>query len=112
MPPVAAFDAITLLAVLEHFAADDYDGLRSGCARFLKPGGYLIITVPSPKVDGILKVLLAIGLIDGMSLEEHHGFDVEDTTTVFPPPAFQIGKPPAIPTGLKQAFCVPAHGRT
>jgi SAM-dependent methyltransferase len=74
MTQVAAFDAITLLAVLEHFAPGNYEGLRSGCARCLKPGGNLIITVPSLKLDRILKVLLSIGLIDGMSLEAHHGY--------------------------------------
>ena len=104
MPPVPAFDAITLLAVLEHFAAGDYQSLRSGCARFLKPGGYLIITVPSPKVDLILKVLLAIGLIDGMSLDEHHGFDARETTTVFPPPEFQLVKQQCFQLGLNNLF--------
>jgi hypothetical protein len=104
MPPVAPFDAITLLAVLEHFAAGDYEGLRAGCARFLKPGGCLIITVPSPKVDLILKVLLAIGLIDGMSLEEHHGYDVRETTRIFPPPDFQLVQHQRFQLGLNNLF--------
>jgi SAM-dependent methyltransferase len=104
MPPVAAFDAITLLAVLEHFAVGDHESLRQGCSRFLKPGGYLIVTVPSPKVDHILKVLHAIGLIDGMSLEEHHGYDVRETTTIFPPPEFRLVKHQRFQLGLNNLF--------
>ncbi len=45
------FDIITMLAVLEHFPEAGYDSLRSGCAKFLRPGGKLLITVPSPQVD-------------------------------------------------------------
>jgi SAM-dependent methyltransferase len=90
MPAVAPFDAITMLAVLEHFPADAYPDLTSGCARFLKPGGHLIITVPSPVVDHVLKVLKALRLIHGMSLEEHHGFEVNQTTGIFPEPEFRL----------------------
>ena len=104
MPPVPAFDAITMLAVLEHFPAAEYETLRSGCARFLKPGGHLIITVPSPQVDRILEVLQAVRLIDGMSLEEHHGFDVGATATVFPPPDFQLVSHQRFQLGLNNLF--------
>ena len=104
MPPVAAFDAITMLAVLEHFPADEYEGLRAGCARFLRPGGLLIITVPSPQVDRILQVLLAVRLIDGMSLEEHHGFNAGDTAAIFPPPEFQLVKHRRFQLGLNNLF--------
>lgn len=104
MPPVEPFDAITMLAVLEHFAEADYASLRAGCARFLKPGGYLIITVPSPKVDYILKVLLALRLINGMSLEEHHGFEVGHTTRIFLTPDFTLVKQKRFQLGLNNLF--------
>ena len=104
MPAVEPFDAIVMLAVLEHFAEGDYASLREGCVQFLKPGGHLIITVPSPKVDYILKVLLALRLIDGMSLEEHHGYDVRETTRIFPPPAFELVKHQRFQLGLNNLF--------
>jgi SAM-dependent methyltransferase len=104
MPPVEPFDAIVMLAVLEHFAAGDYADLRAGCLRFLKPGGYLIITVPSPKVDHILRALLALRLIDGMSLEEHHGYDVRETTRIFPAPGFLLVTHKRFQLGLNNLF--------
>jgi len=42
------FDAITMLAVLEHITPDQHPELVSGCASLLRQGGRLIITVPSP----------------------------------------------------------------
>ncbi len=104
MPPVEPFDAITMLAVLEHFPVGEHERLRSGCARFLKPGGHLIITVPSPTVDHILKFLFAIRLIDGMALEEHHGFDVGDTAAIFPPPTFQLVEHRRFQLGLNNLY--------
>ena len=77
------FDAITMLAVLEHFPDSQYAGLSANCAKFLKPKGKVIITVPSAMVDRILVVLKGLRLIDGMSLEEHHGYDTSRTEAVF-----------------------------
>ena len=88
MPVVPPFDVITMLAVLEHFPASQYSMLHDGCARFLKPGGLLIITVPSPRVDVILGLLGRMNLIDGMSLDEHHGYRVDKRKKSFVPPAF------------------------
>jgi len=104
MPEVAPFDAITMLAVLEHIPESAFEDLSRGCVRFLKPGGHLIITVPSPLVDHILKVLKALRLIDGMSLEEHHGYRVEQTTDIFAPPAFRLVCRKHFQLGLNNLF--------
>jgi len=104
MPEVAPFDAITMLAVLEHIPEAEFESLSGGCTRFLKPGGHLIITVPSPLVDHILKVLKALCLVDGMSLEEHHGYRVEQTTRIFAPPAFRLVCHKHFQLGLNNLF--------
>ena len=98
------FDTITMLAVLEHFPAEAYQPLGEGCARFLKTGGHLVITVPSPAVDRILEVLKALRLIDGMSLEEHHGFQVHQTHEIFPPPRFELVRNSRFQLGLNNLF--------
>jgi hypothetical protein len=104
MPEVPPFDAITMLAVLEHIPALEYEALRGGCTRFLKPRGNLIITVPSPLVDHILAVLKALRLVDGMSLEEHHGYRVEETEKIFAPPAFKLVCRKRFQLGLNNLF--------
>jgi 2-polyprenyl-3-methyl-5-hydroxy-6-metoxy-1,4-benzoquinol methylase len=83
LPETRPFDAITMLAVLEHIPADQQPRWATACARLLKPGGYLVITTPSAMVDPILSVLKSIRLIDGMSLEEHYGFDPRCVPSVF-----------------------------
>jgi hypothetical protein len=104
MPPVQPFDVITMLAVLEHFPPAEYENLKNGCLRFLKPGGLLLITVPSSRVDQILAVLKFFRLIDGMSLEEHHGFEVQETTSIFPAENFRLLRHATFQLGLNHLF--------
>ncbi len=104
MPAVEPFDVITLLAVLEHFPPAEYDHLRAGCLKFLRPGGRLIITVPSAAVDRVLAVLKFLRLIDGMSLEEHHGYRVEQTTDLFPAKSFRLLSRKGFQLGLNNLF--------
>jgi len=93
-----------MLAVLEHFPPAQYGELRRGCVKFLKPGGRLIITVPSPAVDHILSMLKFLRLIDGMSLEEHHGYDVNQTPAIFPAEDFRLLKRATFQLGLNNLF--------
>jgi 2-polyprenyl-3-methyl-5-hydroxy-6-metoxy-1,4-benzoquinol methylase len=104
MPTAKPFDVITMLAVLEHFPASQYDELIDGCLRFLRPGGLLIITVPSPWTDHILTVLKFLKVIDGMSLEEHHGYRVEQTTVLFSSNAFRLLRWQRFQLGLNNLF--------
>jgi len=76
LPDSDPFDVITLLAVMEHIPRQEHRALATAIASRLKPGGKLIITVPSPLVEHILAFLRAVRLISGMALEEHYGFDV------------------------------------
>lgn len=83
LPDDRPFDVITMLAVLEHVPTDGQKPLALDCARHLKPGGHLIITVPSPAVDWILAVLRFFRLVHGMALEQHYGYDPRQTPSLF-----------------------------
>jgi SAM-dependent methyltransferase len=90
-PPLPqGMDVITLLAVVEHLSETERASLASECAPRLRPGGYLIITVPSPRVDAILAGLAALRLIDGMKLHEHHGFDPSAVVGLFAQAPFEL----------------------
>jgi SAM-dependent methyltransferase len=91
--PDGTFDAIVLLATLEHIR--DKEPLARECFRLLRAGGRIIITVPSPRVDQIVGLLHRLHLADGMSLEEHHGFDPSTTPEIF----------------LEQGFILEHHAR-
>ena len=104
LPAGLRCDVITMLAVLEHIPKDAQAGLAATCAELLNPGGRVVITVPSPRVDDILALLGRLRLIDGMSLEEHYGFDPEDTLRVFGPPAFRLHERRSFQLGLNNMF--------
>jgi 2-polyprenyl-3-methyl-5-hydroxy-6-metoxy-1,4-benzoquinol methylase len=102
--PELEADVITMLAVLEHMPVAAQGELASACADRLRPGGRVVITVPSPKVDAILAVLQKLRVIDGMSLEEHHGFEAETTPDLFPPPRYRLLTHETFQLGLNNLF--------
>jgi SAM-dependent methyltransferase len=64
------FDNVVMLAVLEHLP--DPEPVLCEAYRILAPGGSLILTWPSAKVDPILKVLHVLRLVsDEMESDEH-----------------------------------------
>jgi 2-polyprenyl-3-methyl-5-hydroxy-6-metoxy-1,4-benzoquinol methylase len=85
LPGMMSFDIITMLAVLEHVPVGQQDSLASACASHLRPGGRLVITVPSPAVDSVLTLLKWLQVIDGMSIEQHYGFESAQTPEIFSP---------------------------
>jgi 2-polyprenyl-3-methyl-5-hydroxy-6-metoxy-1,4-benzoquinol methylase len=104
LSPGEVFDVITMLAVLEHVPRDQQRPLALNCARFLRPGGRLIVTVPSPAVDKILDVLGALRLIHGMSLEQHYGFKPAETPSVFTAAGFTVAVQERFQFGLNNLF--------
>src|SRR3954469_4874410 len=46
-----AFDAVCALAVFEHVPPDQRARFAAGAARAVRPGGEVVLTVPSPRVD-------------------------------------------------------------
>jgi len=98
----ASFDAVVLLATLEHIR--DKDPLARECYRLLRPGGRVIITVPSSLVDGIVHTLCFLRLADGMALDEHHGYDPRTTPDVFGRHGFALEHWRRFQLGLNHLF--------
>ncbi|MDX2188791.1 MAG: methyltransferase domain-containing protein [Bacteroidota bacterium] len=98
------FHAITLLAVLEHIPSDIIDNFALSCYQYLYPKGKLIITVPHKNVDRILEILLKLKLIHGMSLEEHHGFDINNTPQIFEKAGLKLIHKSTFQLGLNNLF--------
>lgn len=102
--PGPPYDVITMLAVLEHLPATVQGRIGTACAEHLVPGGLVIVTVPSPRVDGILRVLIRLGLVAGQAEEEHWGFNAAGTPQLFPPPAFELRARRTFQLGLNHLF--------
>ena len=97
-----AFDCVTSLAVFEHVG--DPDAFARGCHRVLAPGGRVVLSVPHPLVDSILDGLMFLRLADGMSAEEHHGFDVAETVPIFEAAGFRLLGVRRFQLGLNRLF--------
>jgi len=102
--PFAAgsFDVVVLLATLEHLR--DKDPIVGECYRVLSPGGRVIVTVPSPWVDGLVTLLRRLRLADGMCLDEHHGYDPRQTPTLFTRHGFALEHRQRFQLGLNHLF--------
>jgi len=96
--PDRSFSCISILAVLEHHP--DPGVLARECFRCLKPGGRVILTVPHPRVDSILKCLKVLHLVDGMALEEHHRYDASKPLVLFTQTGFRCLKTRSFQLGL------------
>jgi cyclopropane fatty-acyl-phospholipid synthase-like methyltransferase len=84
------FDAIVMLAVLEHIPKEKLNLISDECRSLLKIKGLILITVPSKKVDFILRILKKINLIDAETLDEHHGFEANSVKDQFNSKHFQL----------------------
>jgi SAM-dependent methyltransferase len=100
--PDGSFDAVVLLATLEHIR--DKAPLARECWRLLQPGGRIIITVPATAVDHLVALLCKLGLADGMSLDEHHGYDPRTTPQVFGTYGFDLERWRRFQLGLNHLF--------
>jgi 2-polyprenyl-3-methyl-5-hydroxy-6-metoxy-1,4-benzoquinol methylase len=98
------FNCITMLAVLEHIPKKEQLQLSKDCYDYLDPSGRIIITVPSPFVDHILWILTKLHLIEGMSVEEHYGFKVDEVPELFNAKQFKLIKHKKFQLGLNNLF--------
>lgn len=65
------FDAVTMLAVVEHLNPNSLIQLFREIYRTLKPGGVLIITTPAAWSDGLLRWMARTGLVSKEEIDEH-----------------------------------------
>ena len=100
--PADAFDVVSLLAVFEHLT--DYHRVVGELARVLRPGGRVILTVPGGQVDHVLSILITLGVADGMSLEEHHGYQAQETPALFATHGFEMRTWHRFQFGLNNLF--------
>jgi hypothetical protein len=84
------FDAVTMLAVVEHVSTGDRQTWAEAVPKLLRRGGRLIVTVPSPMVDRMLEVGIRLRLLDGMDTGHHHGMDPKVIPSEFGLPPMRI----------------------
>jgi len=104
IPRSEKFDAITFLAVLEHLPKDVVQRCGQICSSLLRPGGCVIITVPSKYVDTILMILKWLKLVDAHTLGEHHGFNVSMINEIFSNSLFKLIYKEKYQLGLNNLF--------
>lgn len=98
------FDAVVMLAVVEHVPVDELQRWAALLPSVLHGGGKLVITTPSPAVDHILEYGIRFKLLDGMEAEQHHGFDPEATPGIFSSPALSLRHREKFELGLNYLF--------
>lgn len=98
------FDAVVMLACLEHIPPGEIDALLTAFRQHLREGAFVIVTVPEAAVDRILDVLKACRLVDGMALEEHHGFEASSTQALFEAAGFRLHTHRTFQLGLNNLY--------
>jgi 2-polyprenyl-3-methyl-5-hydroxy-6-metoxy-1,4-benzoquinol methylase len=104
MPQSEPFDVVCGLAVVEHIPEQDLPTFAAGCMRVLRTGGRLVLTIPSPRVDDLLRVMKAIRLLDGMRDEQHNGFIPAKAVGIFAKAGFVLERHTRFELGLNNLF--------
>lgn len=102
--PGDKFDAVAMLAVVEHVAAEELTRWAEAVPTILRPEGRLVITTPSPMVDHILDAGIKLRVIDGMEAEEHHGFDPGEVPDIFAVAGMRLEHTSRFELGLNHLF--------
>jgi SAM-dependent methyltransferase len=101
---LGTFDAVVMLAVLEHAPAPDLTLWARTICDLLNPGGRFVATVPSALVDPILDVAMKLRLIDGMETEQHYGFDPKQTESLMTGAGLSLVAKKAFQLGLNNLY--------
>jgi SAM-dependent methyltransferase len=65
------FNAVTLLAVVEHLSPSSLVELFRECHRVLAPDGLVVLTTPASWSDGLLHLLARISFVSKEEIDEH-----------------------------------------
>jgi SAM-dependent methyltransferase len=65
------FDAVSLLAVVEHLSPDSMALLFQESRRVLRQGGMVILTTPAAWADGLLHLMAHLNLVSAEEIHEH-----------------------------------------
>jgi len=104
LPAGETFDAVTLLAVLEHIPAETQRKLAEDCWALLGDTGLVICTVPSPRVDTVIHLGKQLRILDGMQEHEHYGFEPSHTVSLFVDRGFTLRHARRFQLGLNNLF--------
>lgn len=104
LPAGETFDAVTMLAVLEHIPRDAQRNLAEDCRALLKANGRVICTVPSPRVDSLIYLGKRMRILHGMQEQEHYGFEPSDTLPLFIDRGFKLSCARRFQFGLNHLF--------
>jgi SAM-dependent methyltransferase len=104
LPEGDRYDAITLLAVLEHIPPAPQRDLSAACFALLQPRGRVVCTVPSPQVDSLIHLGQRLRILDGMAEHEHYGFKPGDTIGLFAGSGFRLLRHQRFQLGLNHLF--------
>ncbi len=104
LPSGETFEAITMLAVLEHIPTDAQRKLVEDCWALLEDDGRVICTVPSPKVDTLIHLGKRLKILDGMQENEHYGFEPSHTVQLFVDRGFTLRRAGRFQFGLNNLF--------
>lgn len=98
------FDAVVLLAVMEHIPLSEQRAPVQGIHKHLKKGGLAILTIPSPLVDYIIGILKFFRLLDGMEDGQHYGFKPQQAIPLFELNGFKLHRHRRFQLGLNHLF--------
>lgn len=80
--PPRSVEVITMLAVLEHLHYPEK--VAAECYRLLKPGGSVLLTVPSPTNKPLLELLATLRLVRPEMIKQHeHYFTHKELRRLF-----------------------------
>ena len=66
---------VTALAVVEHLQEEQIREFARRLAELIEPNGRILLTIPHPMVDHIVHLGMALKLLSGVSIDDHHGLD-------------------------------------